>query len=175
MSDLQGAVKFSYFLYNMMPTKVILKDQIAVFDKYYIEDETISLPMWYSKLLRKMKHCSIKEFDSFDKTFNQYIADQNLNKDSLIKLPRDFYFLAYDIIKSLKNGKYKERIEKLTEFKELRQKIILKSVELGLKSKVLDNMTFEEGLYYSQIIKSRQQLFSQVDSLKLELEEEVEE
>lgn len=172
MCDTQGAINFSYFLYNMKPTKVILKDQIQIFDKFYIEDESIHLPMWYSKLLRAMKHASIKEYDNFDKMFNQLIADQELNKDMLIQLPRDFYFLAYDVIKSLKNGKYKERIEKLTEFKELRQKIILKSVDLGLNTKILNNMTFEEGLYYSEIIKAKQRLFSQVDSLQLELEEE---
>lgn len=175
MSNTQDAIKFSYFLYNMRPTKIVTKDQLPVFDKFYVEDESITLPMWYSKHLRMMKHCNIKEYDSFDKTFNQMIADQNLNKGSLIKLPRDFYFLAYDIIKSLKNGRYKERIEKLTEFKELRQKIILKSVDLGENSRIVDNMTFEEGLFYTGIIKSRKQLFSQVDSLKLDLQEDEEE
>lgn len=172
MCDLQGAINFSYFLYNMMPTKVVLKDQIQIFDNFYVEDETISMPMWYSKLLRQMKHASIKEYDSFDKMFNQLIADQNLNKESLIKLPRDFYFLAYDVIKSLKNGKYKERIHKLANFKELRQRIILQSIELGLESRVIDNMTFEEGLYYTEIIKSRNKLFAQVNSLEIEESEE---
>lgn len=157
----------------MKPVKVVLKDQFAILDKFYMQDETVFIPLWYAKLLRLLKICSIKEFDNFDKTLNQVIADQNINKKTLIKIPRDFYFLAYDIIRSLKNGKYQERVEKLIEFKELRQRIIIKSAEKGLiNEKMLKNMAFEEGIFYSTIINTKNNVFFQINQLKLTQEDD---
>lgn len=175
MSNFQElAINFAYFYYNLKPVEVELKQQMPIFDKFYIEGETIKLPMWYARMVKPRKVCTIKEFEAFDRVFNKCIGDQNWNKTALVKIPRDFYFLAIDYINSLKNGKHLERKEKLVEFKEIRRKIIIRMIDLEQDElhHSTKNMSFEEVLFYYSILKVKKQSYKQLDSLMLEDEDE---
>lgn len=175
MSNFQTlAINFTYLLYNLKPVDVELKTELPLMDNYYGEGDELKLPMWYARLIRSRKVCSIKEFDAVDKIFNKALGDQSLNKTSLVKIPRDFYFIAVDYINSIKNGKHSERKEKLIEFKNLRRKIIMRMLELGQDQthKLTKMMTFEEVLFYLSMLGIKKGAYDKLDNLILEDEEE---
>ena len=177
LSDFLNTLKFTTFIYNFrLVTITVTAEQLPIYDKLYVTDDRVKIPLWLAKLYYQNNHCTIEEFDKIDESLNSVISNQNLNKQNLVPIAEDFYMLVNDyfnfyikyklryleindtitenekseqefqIITTLKNQQ--NRFKKLID---MRKKLLLLHCYYGYNRSIAKNMTFEECLIYLNI------------------------
>jgi hypothetical protein len=174
---MQDMLDFTNFVYNFrIVTMIVTSEQLPVYDKLYVTDDKVKLPLWIVKLYYKNNHCIIEEFEKITESLNSIIANQNLNKQNLVPIEQDFYLLVNDYfnfyikykLKYLEindtisdNEKSQQESEIVTTLKnqqnrfkkliDMRKKLLLLNCYYGYNRSLVKNMTFEECLIYQNI------------------------
>ena len=177
MLNCPDMLTFTTFVYNFRLVKItVTSDQLPIYDKFYVQDDSLKIPLWLAKLYYKNNHCTIEEFEKIDESLNSIISNQSLNKQNLVPIEADFYLLVNDyfnfyikyklkyleindtitendkaqqemeIVSTLKNQQ--NRFKKLVD---MRKKLLLLNCYYGYNRSLVKNMTFEECLIYQHI------------------------
>lgn len=160
-------IKGCRYLYNLTPATTLIKDQCPIGERFYGEGDVLKLPMWFSKRLQKQNIAEIQEIKEFGNHFNQAITNQSVNRKQIVKIDRDFYFMAIDYL-YLYVTKRKARFEKkeqFTKFYNLRKNIMLSLLPMGYNPKLVMNMALTERLAYVKMIQTLKNMDRYVNPL----------
>lgn len=177
MVNSESMLNFTTFVYNFrLVTITVTAEQLPIHDKFYVQDDTLKIPLWLSKIYYQNNHCVIEEFEKIGESLNSIISNQLLNKQNLVPIEQDFYLLVNDyfnfyikyklkyleindtitendkaqqemeIVSTLKNQQ--NRFKKLID---MRKKLLLLNCYYGYNRSLVKNMTFEECLIYQHI------------------------
>lgn len=165
--DVQQMIKSCRNLYNLTASTALVKDQCPIGERFYGEGDVLTLPLWYSKKLFNDKMADVKEIQDFGDHFNSVISNQFINRKELVKIDRDFYFMAIDYLYMYitKRGRRNAKKEQFVKFYELRKNIIIGLLSMGYNSKVIPNMAFIERVTYVSMVKQMKQLDRYVSPL----------
>lgn len=165
--DVQQMINSCRKLYNLTASTALVKDQCPIGERFFGEGDTVTLPLWYSKKLFNDKIADVKEIQDFGDQFNSAISNQFINKKELIKIDRDFYFMAIDYLYMYitKRGKRNQKKEQFCKFYEMRKNIIIGLLSMGYNPKIIPNMALIERLTYVNMVQQIKSLDRYVSPL----------
>lgn len=153
MTQYIETIKRCFFLFNIRPVLITVKDQLSIGDNFFMKGDKAKILYYVAKAYRSKGLCEIDEYQKLDFIFSDAITNQLLQKFNLVKIRRDFYFLVNDYFKIISNKLRRQKIKQLKAFYEHRKKIICNFATAIYNPTVVQRMSYEEYIMYMNIQK----------------------